>query len=209
MTPTPEQLLNAYAQGYFPMALAEDDPELYWFCPELRGVMPLDDRFNIPRGLARAMRKHAYRITLNQDFAGVIAGCAEITPTRDGTWINPPIIALYTELHRMGYAHSVEVWGKPSPSGSGLGEEEVLIGGLYGIALGGAFFGESMFSRAPDASKCALVALVEHLRARGYTLLDTQYVNDHLQQFGILEVPKAEYLEMLEAALAVPTPRSF
>lgn len=189
---TPEQLLQAYANGYFPMAMAHDDPELYWFSPEERGVIPLDG-FNIPRGLRRAMKAHPYRLTTDTAFEDVIRGCAEITGKgdRDETWINDAIIALYVALHQMGHAHSVEVW-----------EGDRLVGGLYGVSIGGAFFGESMFSRAPDASKIALVALVGVLRDAGYQLLDTQYVNDHLKQFGVLAVAKADYMEKLEKALS-------
>ena len=194
---TPEQLLAAYQHGYFPMAMAHDDPELFWFSPEERGVIPLDG-FNIPRGLKRSMKTRDYIVTVDQDFDSVIRGCAKITQERDGTWINAPIIALYNALHEMGHAHSVEVW-----------QAGVLIGGLYGISLGGAFFGESMFSRAPDASKIALVTLVALLREAGYQLLDTQYVNDHLKQFGVLAVPKADYMIKLENALsASPNPSS-
>ena len=187
---TPELLLDAYANGYFPMALSAADPELYWFSPEERGVLPLDT-FNIPRGLKRAMKNRPYTITVDQAFEQVIRSCGMKTETRDETWINEPIIALYTELHRMGYAHSIEVWQAASEAedtltqsstsrvvfhGEGVSGSEgdaspssrlKLIGGLYGISLGGAFFGESMFSRAPDASKIALVKLVQILRDAG------------------------------------------
>ncbi len=233
---TPEQLLNAYRNGYFPMALAHDDPELYWFAPEERGVIPLEG-FNIPRGLRRAMKSRDYGVTFDRDFEGVIRACGEVNATRDETWINEEIIALYTALHHMGHAHSVEVWqaapeaenpsphrgevrrgplsdvvprtAPPQPSPYGGGSAPTLIGGLYGVSIGGAFFGESMFSRAADASKIALVALVERLRAAGYTLLDTQYVNDHLKQFGVIGIPKADYMMKLEKALsASPNPSS-
>ena len=210
---TPEQLLQAYANGYFPMAMAQDDPELYWFSPEERGVLPLDG-FNIPRGLKRAMKTHAYTVTADRDFEGVIRGCAEITGKgdRDETWINDGIIALYVALHRMGHAHSIEVWQAPpegvsEATGENPPSTHKLIGGLYGVSLGGAFFGESMFSRAPDASKIALVHLVQVLREAGYELLDTQYVNDHLKQFGVVGVPKADYMTKLAKALsASPNP---
>lgn len=192
---TPDMLLIAYRNGYFPMALDKDDPELYWFSPEKRGVLPLD-RFNIPRGLARAMKKHEYRITTDQAFEKVIRACGTLTKDRDETWINNPIIDIYCELYRMGHAHSVETW-----------QGDRLIGGLYGVSIGGVFHGESMFSRAPDASKIALVALVEILREAGYQLLDTQYVNDHLKQFGVEEMPKRTYMRKLEKALsASPNP---
>jgi len=224
---SPDQLIAAYANGYFPMAMERDDPELFWFSPEERGVIPLD-AFNIPRGLRRSMKSMTYTITTDQDFAGVIRGCAEVTPARGGTWINDAIIELYTELFRLGDAHSVEVWAQEeyrvqstefrkkemnaeqNPTelrqlDSGLS----LVGGLYGVSIGGAFFGESMFSRAADASKVALVALVEILREAGYSLLDTQYVNDHLKQFGVIAVPKADYMIKLEKALkASPSPTS-
>lgn len=197
-TLTPELLLQAYANGYFPMALSQDDPELYWFSPEERGVIPLD-AFHIPRGLKRALKSRPYTITVDRDFEAVIRGCAD-TPRHheSGTWINEPIIQLYTHVHHLGHAHSVEVW-----------QEEELVGGLYGVSLGGAFFGESMFSRAPDASKIALVHLVDILRDAGYELLDTQYVNDHLKQFGVQGIPKADYMMKLENALsASPNPSS-
>lgn len=192
---TPDMLLTAYANGYFPMALAGDDPELYWFSPEERGVLPLDT-FNVPRGLARAMKKHAYSVTVDQDFAAVIRACGTLTKGREETWINATIVELYTELFRQGYAHSIEVW-----------HEGALVGGLYGVSIGGAFFGESMFSRAADASKIALVRLVEILREAGYELLDTQYVNEHLKQFGVEAWKKQDYMIKLEKALkASPNP---
>jgi leucyl/phenylalanyl-tRNA--protein transferase len=189
-------LLVAYANGYFPMALDQDDPELYWFSPEERGVLPIE-KFNIPRGLRRAMKDHPYSITVNRDFEGVIRACGTLTKKRGETWINDEIIRLYTALHRMGHAHSVEAW---------VGDE--LKGGLYGVSIGGAFFGESMFSRAPEASKICLVTLVDILREAGYALLDTQYVNEHLLQFGVEAVKKRQYLKRLEKALPL-TPRSF
>lgn len=192
---TPDMLLAAYANGYFPMALAKDDPELYWFSPEERGVLPLE-RFNIPRGLARAMKKHPYTITVDTAFEAVIRACGTITKERHETWINENIVQLYTALFAAGHAHSIEVWA-----------EEKLIGGLYGVSLGGAFFGESMFSKAPDASKMALVRLVEILNAAGYELLDTQYVNEHLKQFGVEAWTKRRYMTKLEKALsASPNP---
>jgi leucyl/phenylalanyl-tRNA---protein transferase len=192
---TPDMLLAAYANGYFPMALAKDDPELYWFSPEERGVLPLET-FNIPRGLARAMKKHPYTLTVDTAFEQVIRACGTLTKERHETWINERIVMLYTALFEAGHAHSIEVWA-----------EEKLIGGLYGVSLGGAFFGESMFSRATDASKMALVRLVEILRAAGYQLLDTQYVNEHLKQFGVEAWSKRRYMTKLEKALsASPNP---
>lgn len=186
---TPDMLLAAYANGYFPMALDKDDPELYWFAPEERGVLPIE-KFNIPRGLRRAMKDHPYKVTIDRDFEAVIRACGTLTRHRKDTWINEEIIRLYTELHRMGHAHSIEAW---------IGDE--LKGGLYGVSLGGAFFGESMFSRAPEASKICLVTLVEVLHDAGYALLDTQYVNEHLMQFGVEAVKKRQYLKRLEKAL--------
>ncbi len=195
---TPEMLLVAYANGYFPMAMAKDDPELYWFSPEERGVLPLEG-FNIPRGLKRATREHDFTLRVDTAFEEVIRACGTLTKERRETWINEEIVQLYTALFEMGFAHSVETWrgGK-------------LVGGLYGISLGGAFFGESMFSRAPEASKVALVTLVEILREAGYQLLDTQYVNDHLKQFGVEGWSKKRYKTKLEKALnASPNPSSF
>lgn len=192
---TPDQLLAAYANGYFPMALTRDDPELYWFSPKERGVLPLES-FNIPRGLARSMKKHPYSITVDTAFEAVIRACGTITKDRHETWINETIVQLYTRLFEAGHAHSIEVWN-----------DKELVGGLYGISLGGAFFGESMFSRATDASKMALVHLVEILRAAQYQLLDTQYVNEHLKQFGVEAWSKERYMTKLSKALsASPNP---
>lgn len=195
---TPELLLNAYAQGYFPMAESRTSPELFWFSPEDRGILPLDG-FHIPRSLQKFMRHCPYRLTVNKAFTDVICACGQTPRSHEsGTWINDSIIQLYTELHQLGYAHSVECW-----------QGNDLVGGLYGVSLGGAFFGESMFSRTENASKLALVALVEILREAGYTLLDTQYVNPHLRQFGVVSIPKADYLQRLNNALSVsPNPSS-
>lgn len=187
-----ETLIRAYASGLFPMALNEgsdERTEIGWFSPDPRGVIPLET-FHIPRGLKRALRKQPFEIRFDTDFAAVIAGCAD----RDETWISREISEAYTELHRMGFAHSVEAW-----------RDDELVGGLYGVALGGAFFGESMFSRATDASKIALVALVERMCENGYVLLDTQWTNPHLKQFGCLEIPRDEYLRQLDAALRIHT----
>lgn len=283
---TPDMLLTAYANGYFPMALSQDDPELYWFSPEERGVLPLES-FNIPRGLARAMKKHAYTLTVDTAFEAVIRACGTITNERHETWINETIVQLYTALFEAGHAHSIEVWQEvtshqspvtskegvarvESPESSEQGEasavpplplrervgvrgvdsealsnhappsnlppkggkafdvallsptigatqapspltthhpRRTLIGGLYGVSLGGAFFGESMFSRATDASKIALVHLVEILKEAEYQLLDTQYVNAHLKQFGVEAWTKRRYMTKLEKALsASPNP---
>lgn len=186
---TPQLLLQAYANGYFPMAESRDDPQLYWFSPELRGIIPLKN-FHTPRSLKKAARQYPYRITTDTAFERVISACAEETETRPDSWINPQIIALYTELHKMGHAHSMECW-----------EDNTLVGGLYGVSVGAAFCGESMFSRKPNASKLALVALVEHLRKRNYTLLDTQYTNAHLLQFGNIAISKQDYMRRLHQAL--------
>ena len=185
---TPEVLLRAYAVGIFPMAESADDPGLFWVEPERRGVIPLD-AFHVGRRLARTVRADRFEIRCDSDFAGVIDGCAEPAPGRRKTWINAPIRALYTELHRRGRAHSVEAWA-----------DGRLVGGLYGVSLGAAFFGESMFSRMTDASKVALVHLVARLKAGGYALLDTQFVTEHLAGFGAIEVSRREYQRMLEKA---------
>src|SRR5271169_4234169 len=186
---TPEVLLKAYACGIFPMAESADDPALYWIEPERRGVIPLD-RFHVPSRLARTVRSGRFSVLVDRDFDGVIAGCSEPMPGRSRTWINARIRALYRKLYDRGDCHTVEVY-----------EGGKLVGGLYGVSLGGAFFGESMFHRATDASKVALVALVERLRARGFVLLDTQWTTPHLQQFGTCEIPRHEYLWQLEHAL--------
>ncbi len=194
---TPETLITAYCKGYFPMADSRDGQELRWYSPMHRGVIPLDDGFHIPRSLQKFMKRCPYTVTADKDFSAVIRACADVrTDTREDTWINDHIIALYEALAQQGHAHSIEVW-----------HEGELVGGLYGVSLGGAFFGESMFSTMSHASKVALVHLVQRLRQAGYFLLDTQYVNDHLRQFGVLEVPRADYLESLEKALYVsPNP---
>lgn len=192
---TPGMLLVAYANGYFPMAMDKHETELYWFSPTERGVLPIEG-FNIPRGLQRVIKQHPFTLTVDRDFEGVIRACSELVDQRTDTWINEEIVQLYTELHRMGHAHSVEVW-----------LEGTLVGGLYGVSLGGAFFGESMFSRVSEASKVALVTLVTLLQEAGYTLLDTQYVNDHLKQFGVQAVKKRSYMTKLAKALsASPNP---
>lgn len=176
-------LLEAYAQGIFPMA---QDGEIHWFSPERRGLIPLDDRFHIPHGLKRALRRKPFEIRRNNAFREVMLGCAE----REETWIDGVILDSYCRLHELGFAHSVECW-----------DEDGLQGGLYGVELPGVFFGESMFSRKTDASKIALVALVDNLRARNFKLLDTQWMTPHLRQFGGCEVPREEYLSKLRAAL--------
>jgi leucyl/phenylalanyl-tRNA--protein transferase len=186
---TPEILLKAYMAGIFPMAESADDPELFWVDPERRGILPLDG-FHIPRRLRRLVRQDRFAVHVDGDFAATIAGCADATDERPNTWINGEIVRLYTTLHEMGFAHSVECW-----------EADTLLGGLYGVAIGGAFFGESMFSRATDASKVALVHLVALMRQGGYRLLDMQFVTPHLLQFGAVEVPRAQYRRLLADAL--------
>ena len=183
---TPETLLRAYAMGAFPMAEGRDDPVIHWVDPLKRGIFPLDG-FCISRSLARSVAAADYDITVNRDFAGVLAGCAD----RDETWINAEIHALYLALHRAGFAHSLEV---TTPGG--------LVGGVYGVALGAAFFGESMFSRRTDASKVALAWLVHRLRAGGFALFDTQFLTPHLARLGAVEIPRAEYHRRLEDALS-------
>ena len=189
---TAELMLRAYRAGLFPMAESRGSHRLYWLDPEQRGVLPLD-RFHLPRRLMRTVLGGAYTVTSNTDFPGVISGCAASAPGREDTWINTDIERLFVELQRTGFAHSVETW-----------QGGVLVGGLYGVALGGVFFGESMFSQARDASKVALVHLVARLRLGGYQLLDTQFVTTHLAQFGAVEIPRDAYKAQLAAALAVP-----
>lgn len=183
-------LLKAYAIGVFPMAMSRDDPELYWFDPEVRGVIPLDT-FHVPRRLARTLRSGAFSVSADQAFAEVMRQCALPRPGHPETWINDRIIELYSELHRRGHAHSVECYDATGR----------LVGGLYGVSLGAAFFGESMFSLARDASKIALCALVAWLREGGFVLLDTQYLTPHLKQFGTMEIPRAEYRSRLQQAI--------
>jgi leucyl/phenylalanyl-tRNA--protein transferase len=189
---TPELLLQAYARGYFPMADSADDPGYFWVYPKHRGIIPLDD-FHVPRKLARKVRSGQFEVRVDTDFPGVMTACAEPTPhaQRQTTWINAPIRAAYTELYRLGFAHSVECYDATG----------AMVGGLYGVHLGAAFFGESMFSRATDASKVALVHLVGRLIAGGFTLLDTQFVTSHLAQFGAIDIPRDRYLELLFDAL--------
>ncbi|RDJ13897.1 leucyl/phenylalanyl-tRNA--protein transferase [Rhizobium grahamii] len=189
---TPEILLRAYSIGLFPMAESADDPEIFWVEPDLRGVLPLDE-FHVSKSLAKTIRRTPFEIRFNYDFDAIIAACAAETGDRPSTWINQTIKALYSTLHRIGHAHSVEAWD---------GDE--LVGGLYGVSLGSAFFGESMFSRRTNASKICLVHLVERLRAKGFTLLDTQFTTEHLKTFGAIDVPKDEYTHMLAAAMASP-----
>jgi leucyl/phenylalanyl-tRNA---protein transferase len=186
---TPAMLLQAYAAGIFPMAESAADAELFWVDPTRRGVIPLD-AFHVPRRLRRVLRQGRFAVRCDSDFAGVMRGCGEASETRPSTWINNEIIRLYTALFARGAAHSVECW-----------QEGALVGGLYGVSLGAAFFGESMFSRSTDASKVALVHLVARLKLGGYRLLDTQFLTPHLAQFGALEITRARYHRLLADAL--------
>jgi leucyl/phenylalanyl-tRNA--protein transferase len=186
---TPQVLLKAYACGIFPMAESADDPALYWIEPQQRGILKLD-QLHVPRRLARTVRQGVYDVRIDTDFDSVIAGCAASRPGRRTTWINPKIRALYRDLFESGYCHTVEAW-----------QGERLVGGLYGVALNGAFFGESMFSIARDASKVALVHLCARLIAGRFSLLDTQFVTEHLRQFGTQEIDRAEFHALLERAL--------
>ncbi len=186
---TPDILLEAYAAGIFPMAERADDPELFWVDPNRRGIIPLD-AFHVPRRLERALRQGRFSVRADTAFAAVIRGCAEASETRPSTWINKEIVHLYGALFERGAAHSVECW-----------QDGALVGGLYGVSLGAAFFGESMFSRVKDASKVALADLVARLRRGGYHLLDTQFVTPHLAQFGAIEISRARYHWLLAEAL--------
>lgn len=187
---SPQLLLRAYAAGVFPMAESAASDELYWFDPVMRGVLPLDG-FHVPRRLRRTVRAKRFDVRIDAAFEDVVRGCAASTETRPKTWINAEILRLYCELHEMGRAHSVETWA-----------EGELVGGLYGVSLGAAFFGESMFSRRTDASKVALVHLIARLKAGGFRLLDTQFTTEHLAQFGCVEIPRAAYRRLLADAIA-------
>jgi leucyl/phenylalanyl-tRNA---protein transferase len=186
-----ELLVSAYSSGWFPMAI--DEGEIRWYSPDPRGIIPLDG-FHMPSRLARVIRSGRFRIEIDRDFPSVIRACANADRREDdpGTWIDGEILTSYLALHQQGIAHSVEAW-----------EGERLAGGLYGVALGGAFFGESMFHRVTDASKVALAALVERMTARGFTLLDVQWVTPHLERFGAIEISRNDYLGLLQQALEV------
>jgi len=184
---TTEILLHAYASGVFPMSESREDPEIFWVEPQMRGILPFD-RLRISRSLARTLRRWHFKVTFNKAFADVVRACAD----REETWINDTIFALYCELHAEGHAQSVEVW-----------HNDVLVGGAYGVTLGGAFFGESMFSTMTDASKVALAFLVDHLNRTGYVLLDTQFITDHLASLGAIEIPRETYQQQLAKALKV------
>jgi leucyl/phenylalanyl-tRNA---protein transferase len=186
---TPELLLNAYAVGIFPMAEGRDDPELYWIDPERRGILPFDG-FHVPRSLRRTVRRAPFDVRADTAFRQVVAACAEASTDRPESWINADIQTVYGALFDAGHAHSVECW-----------QADALVGGLYGVAIGGAFFGESMFSRVRDASKVALVHLVARLEIGGFRLLDTQFVTAHLARFGAIEITRDEYRKRLRLAL--------
>jgi leucyl/phenylalanyl-tRNA--protein transferase len=187
---TPDLLLRAYAIGIFPMAESRVDPELHWIDPDMRGILPLDG-FHLPRKLRAKIRRSVFDVRCNTAFHDVILGCAEPAENRPDTWINPVIEQLYNELYEMGFAHSVECW-----------RDGELVGGLYGVSLGAAFFGESMFSRATDASKVALAHLVLRLRKSGFLLLDTQFTTPHLSRFGVYEIPREDYRRLLTKAVS-------
>lgn len=184
-------LLRCYANGVFPMGEARDDPRVFLVEPDQRGIFPLD-RFHIPTRLKRTVRSEPFDIRVNTAFLSVVDACASPAKGREDTWINGPIRRLYGEIHALGHAHSVECW-----------KDEVLVGGLYGVSLGSAFFGESMFSRMTDASKVALVHLVARLKRGGFTLLDAQFITEHLMQFGAQEIPQSAYLRKLAPALKI------
>lgn len=190
---TPELLLRAYSIGLFPMSDAADDPEIFWVEPEMRGIIPLDE-FHVSKSLLKTIRKKPFDIRFDTAFDRVVEKCAEEVDNRPSTWINQTIRDLYSALHSLGHAHSVEAW-----------EGDELVGGLYGVSLGSAFYGESMFSRRTDASKICLVHLVERLKERGFTLLDTQFTTEHLKTFGAIDVPKAAYGVLLDKAMESET----
>ncbi len=189
---SPELLLRAYASGIFPMSESADDPEIFWVRPEQRGIIPLD-QFHISRSLQKTVKRAPFDIRYNTAFEQVLQGCAIRLDPEAGSWINQTIRQGYIGLHKAGHCHSVEAW-----------QGERLVGGLYGVSLGGAFFGESMFSHATDASKVCLVHLVGRLRANGFKLLDTQFTTEHLQRFGAIEIPAKDYEEMLLPAILTP-----
>ena len=182
-------LLACYRRGVFPMGDARDDPNLFLVDPDMRGILPLD-AFHIPKRLKRRVKQDPFRVTVDTAFTRVMEKCAESADGRETTWINSTILNLYSALHREGHAHSVECW-----------DQDELVGGLYGVALGGAFFGESMFSRATDASKIALIHLVARLVEGGFVLLDAQFHNPHLEQFGLIEIPRTDFKRRLKTAI--------
>ncbi|HIP72698.1 MAG TPA: leucyl/phenylalanyl-tRNA--protein transferase [Anaerolineae bacterium] len=189
---SPQLLLAAYSQGVFPMA--HEDGNIYWYDPDPRAIIPLDDRFHVSKSLARVIRQGKFEIRVDTAFTAVMQACAQPRPGREDTWISDDFILAYTHLHRAGYAHSVEAW-----------QDGQLVGGLYGVSLRGLFAGESMFSQVRDSSKAALVYLVERLRRRNFLLLDIQFMTEHLGRFGAIEIPAAEYKRRLAQALHAPT----
>lgn len=186
---TPELIIRAYQAGIFPMAEDAGSDDVFWVSPQMRGIIPLD-AFHVSRSLRKTLRTHPWHVRVDTDFAGIIEGCATAGTDRDSTWINPAIRRIYGELFERGYCHTVEVW-----------DGDALVGGLYGLSIGAAFFGESMFHRRTDASKIALAHLLERLQAGGYRLLDTQFVTDHLKTFGGIEIPREDYELRLAHAL--------
>jgi leucyl/phenylalanyl-tRNA---protein transferase len=189
---SPELLLCAYAGGVFPMANDRFDPTIHWIEPRRRGILPLE-AFHVPKSLRKVVRQRRFEIRADSAFAQVIEACAASRPERPRTWLNDELVELYCGLHERGFAHSVEAWA-----------DGRLVGGLYGVSIGAAFFGESMFTRRRDASKVALVELVERLRVGGYRLLDTQFVTDHLRRFGAIEVSRPAYRALLREAIETP-----
>ncbi|MCX7355663.1 MAG: leucyl/phenylalanyl-tRNA--protein transferase [Alphaproteobacteria bacterium] len=188
---TPELVLQAYAVGLFPMAETRDDDSLYWIDPKERGILPLDG-VHVPKSLRKILRKDIFEVRVDTDFAQVLAQCRRQADNRPESWINDQIAELYNALHAIGRAHSVECW-----------RDGALVGGLYGVSLGGAFFGESMFTRVRDASKVALIHLCARLKHGGYALLDCQFITEHLKRFGAVEIPRGEYRERLAKALKI------
>lgn len=188
---TPQILLKAYSCGLFPMSESADDPELFWVDPEVRGIIPLD-QFHIPRSLKKVINRNVFEIKINTAFARVMRECAKETDDRPTTWINDTILKLYQDLYTSGHAHSIEAW-----------KDDELVGGLYGVSLGSAFFGESMFSRETDASKVCLAFLIKHMIKNNFTLLDTQFTTDHLMRFGAIDISRDEYAILLSKAMEV------
>ncbi len=188
---TSEDVLKAYRLGYFPMADSRDSEDVFWVLPKYRGILPLDN-FYLSKSMRRLLRNHSYTVTINKAFRATMEDCRAVSSTRDDSWINDQIVEVYCQLHEHGHAHSIEVW-----------LEETMVGGLYGVSIGGAFFGESMFSRVSNTSKLALAYLVARLKTGGYQLLDTQFITDHLASLGAVEIDKTSYQKILEKALAV------
>ncbi len=190
--PSPQLVLSAYTQGVFPMAHPEEDNKIYWYAPDPRAIMPIDD-FHCPSRLAHTVKKRPFDIWIDRDFDAVVEGCAAPRKTQKQTWISSGLAAVFSELHRLGFVHTVEAWD---------GDE--LVGGLYGVSIGGFFAGESMFYRKTDASKICLVHLVRRLQDRGFALLDIQFTTDHLEQFGAREIPRDDYEQRLAEAIEMP-----